>query len=302
MDLGATICRPRAPDCAACPLQPRLRRLRQRHSPKPSRAKAKAARPHRHGIAYWIERDGCVWLVRRPAKGHARRHGRAARAASGPTRRSSLARRSATVRHVFTHFALDLAVVARAEPTGRRLVAAARPTRRGRPADPLPPSRRGGPCVGGARLPPEPFFSGPGLDRADHLRADPRPASPSCCARRARQLSGADGLPAARRGRTARLGTVGDAADCSSASDGDAALLRLAGDAPSSARGVSAARPARSQRRGADLRARAQPRRLALPPSFLRQLRRDAHRSIAAAGRGAARVAAPSISRASTRS
>src|SRR3546814_13838834 len=30
---------------------------------------AKKAKPQRHGVAHWIERDGCIWLVRRPEKG-----------------------------------------------------------------------------------------------------------------------------------------------------------------------------------------------------------------------------------------
>ena len=29
----------------------------------------KKAKPHRHGVAHWIERDSQIWLVRRPDKG-----------------------------------------------------------------------------------------------------------------------------------------------------------------------------------------------------------------------------------------
>src|SRR3546814_16533866 len=29
----------------------------------------KKAKPHRHGVAWWIERDGAIWLTRRPDKG-----------------------------------------------------------------------------------------------------------------------------------------------------------------------------------------------------------------------------------------
>ena len=56
---------------------------------------------------------------------------------------------------------------------GRGLVAAARSPRRSGPSDPLPKGRRGRACQPWTDLPPEPFFSGPGLDRADALRADP---------------------------------------------------------------------------------------------------------------------------------
>lgn len=69
MDLGATICTPRAPHCLACPLRDACRghalgapESYPRKSPKP-------ARPERHGTMFWLERDGAVLLVRRPARG-----------------------------------------------------------------------------------------------------------------------------------------------------------------------------------------------------------------------------------------
>ena len=83
--------------------------------PAPQGARAAAAQ---HGVAYWIERDGHVWLVRRPAEGLL--GGMAALPGSDwtetppPPQPPSLG----TVRHVFTHFSLDLAIVARAEPVG----------------------------------------------------------------------------------------------------------------------------------------------------------------------------------------
>ena len=70
MDLGATICRPKAPRCgrlpAPLPMRAHSRAARPKRFPA---AKAKRARPLRHGIAWWIERDGKVWLVRRPPRG-----------------------------------------------------------------------------------------------------------------------------------------------------------------------------------------------------------------------------------------
>jgi A/G-specific adenine glycosylase len=69
MDLGATVCTPRAPRCPACPL---AADCRGRDIGEPERFPAKLAkptRPLRHGRAFWIERDGAVWLVRRPAAG-----------------------------------------------------------------------------------------------------------------------------------------------------------------------------------------------------------------------------------------
>ena len=110
MDLGATVCRPRTPNCAACPLAGDCA-ARALGSPEAfPRRKPKAVRPLRHGTAWWIERDGAVWLVRRPAKGLL--GGMAAlpgnewtdqpQGAAGPT--------LGIVRHVFTHFSLDLRI------------------------------------------------------------------------------------------------------------------------------------------------------------------------------------------------
>ena len=48
----------------------------------------------------------------------------------------------------------------------------------------------------GVPLPPKPFFSGPGLDRADLLRARPERLAELCAREDARQLVWAEGLPA----------------------------------------------------------------------------------------------------------
>ena len=110
MDLGATICRPRNPDCGRCPLSGDCRALAI-GTPEAFPVKApRKARPVRYGVAQWIERDGALWLVRRPAKGLL--GGMAAlpgpewgdAAAAGPV--------LAEVVHGFTHFELRLAVVA----------------------------------------------------------------------------------------------------------------------------------------------------------------------------------------------
>jgi A/G-specific adenine glycosylase len=115
MDLGATICRPRAPDCPACPLRDDCA-ARASGTPEAfPEPKVKQARPTRHGIARWIERDGALWLVRRPPKGML--GGMAA--LPGPEwtdEAQPLAARPLThVRHVFSHFALELAVVSGGE-------------------------------------------------------------------------------------------------------------------------------------------------------------------------------------------
>jgi A/G-specific adenine glycosylase len=116
MDLGATICRPKKPDCLACPL---AEDCLARQSGAPERipaAKAGRLRPHRHGIAWWIEHDGSIWLVRRPAKGML--GGMAALPGPEWSDAPPAVQRLATVSHGFTHFTLDLHVVAQAEPAG----------------------------------------------------------------------------------------------------------------------------------------------------------------------------------------
>jgi A/G-specific adenine glycosylase len=117
MDLGATICRPRKPRCPSCPLQTNCAAYASGDPEAFPAPKPRGKRPHRHGVAYWIERDGRVWLVRRPAKGLL--GGMTALPGSDwsegdPGRRGSIG----TVRHLFTHFSLDLHLVPASEPVG----------------------------------------------------------------------------------------------------------------------------------------------------------------------------------------
>ena len=116
MDLGAQICRPKAPACGACPLAGDCRAFALGTPEAFPAPKARKIRPQRHGVAWWIERDGCVWLVRRPAKGML--GGMAALPGpewqDSPVAEPTIAR----VRHVFTHFALDLAILPATRPEG----------------------------------------------------------------------------------------------------------------------------------------------------------------------------------------
>lgn len=114
MDLGATICTPRAPRCLLCPLAPHCAG-RETGPEQYSVKAAKAAKPQRSGRAFWIERNGMVWLVRRADKGmlggmralpddgwSARSDGRGEAPLAGNWAAAG------SVRHGFTHFDLDL--------------------------------------------------------------------------------------------------------------------------------------------------------------------------------------------------
>ena len=121
MDLGATICTPREPRCLLCPLAPMCD---GRKTGEPARFPVKSAKkpkPLRRGRAYWTERDGAVWLVRREGKGMLR--GMRALpgdgwSAQGDGSGGLEGERLGIVRHGFTHFDLELAVDRLAEPVG----------------------------------------------------------------------------------------------------------------------------------------------------------------------------------------
>jgi A/G-specific adenine glycosylase len=69
MDLGATICRPKAPLCDRCPVSAHCAALATGAPETWPRKTAKAERPHRYGVAYVLTRGAEVALVRRPPKG-----------------------------------------------------------------------------------------------------------------------------------------------------------------------------------------------------------------------------------------
>jgi A/G-specific adenine glycosylase len=116
MDLGAAICRPKAPLCRSCPLAASCRAFALGTPETFPQPKIRKARPQRHGLAHWIERDGCIWLVRRPTKGVL--GGMAALPGPDWEDEPLAGPAIARVRHVFTHFTLELAVVPTREPWG----------------------------------------------------------------------------------------------------------------------------------------------------------------------------------------
>jgi A/G-specific adenine glycosylase len=119
MDLGAIVCRPKAPLCDRCPLATDCAALAGSAPETYPRRTAKAERPHRHGVAYVLTRRGDIALVRRPPQGllggmlalptsewRARRWSDAEALAAAPA--SADWRGVGEVEHGFTHFTLTL--------------------------------------------------------------------------------------------------------------------------------------------------------------------------------------------------
>ena len=118
MDLGATICRPRTPLCCDCPISGLCAAFASGTPEAFPARKAKAKKPVRYGIAEWIEQDGAIWLVRRPSRGllggMPALPGTEWSGERAADSRPVLGR----IRHVFTHFALELDIVRGHDPAG----------------------------------------------------------------------------------------------------------------------------------------------------------------------------------------
>ena len=111
MDLGATICTPRAPACGICPVRTDCRARARADIEKLPVKPPKKAKPQRYGVAWWIERDDAIWLVRRPGKGMLG----GMRALPGGEWTDAAPPESGLVHvdHGFTHFDLRLTLVVR---------------------------------------------------------------------------------------------------------------------------------------------------------------------------------------------
>lgn len=118
MDLGATICTARDPRCTSCPLSDQcLGRIGGNPAALPVKA-PKRVRPERSGRAFWIGKQGAVWLVHRAGTGllggmralpddgwNAGCDGAGEPPLHGPWARAG------SVQHIFTHFSLNLSVL-----------------------------------------------------------------------------------------------------------------------------------------------------------------------------------------------
>jgi A/G-specific adenine glycosylase len=128
MDLGATVCTPRAPACGICPLTSACAARRAGVAAELPRRAEKAARPVRHGTAWLALRDdGTVLVETRPASGLL---GGMLGLPGGPWSETPPQPRApfaadwrdlGEVRHTFTHFHLILRL------RGARLPACAAP-------------------------------------------------------------------------------------------------------------------------------------------------------------------------------
>jgi A/G-specific adenine glycosylase len=128
MDLGATICTPRAPQCLICPLRAHCAGAIHGDAARFPAKAVKPERPARHGVAFFLTRRGNVLLTRRPPEGLL---GGMAALPSTPWREEPWGQEASAhapsdtgwralgaVSHVFTHFSLTLEVWAGNELKG----------------------------------------------------------------------------------------------------------------------------------------------------------------------------------------
>jgi A/G-specific adenine glycosylase len=125
MDLGATVCTPKKPRCILCPWREECRGRQLGIAERLPAQRAKPPKPVRRGVAFWALRpDGAVLLRRRPETGLL---GGMMEVPSTPWREAAWSTEEArsaapfrakwrplagVVRHSFTHFHLELAVLA----------------------------------------------------------------------------------------------------------------------------------------------------------------------------------------------
>ena len=121
MDLGAMVCRPKAPLCERCPLEPHCLARRGGAPETYPRKSARPDRPRRYGAAFVLTCGGQVALVRRPPRGLLggmlalpttdwRPAPPGANQAVREAPVSAPWRHAGAIEHVFTHFALTLQV------------------------------------------------------------------------------------------------------------------------------------------------------------------------------------------------
>ena len=133
MDLGASLCTPRSPQCILCPWQSACRGRALGIAETLPRRRARPEKPTRRGFAYWAVRpDGSVLLRKRPENGllggmmevpstewREAAVDEAVARQQAPVK-AAWVRLPGTVRHTFTHFHLELTVLAGETATGAK--------------------------------------------------------------------------------------------------------------------------------------------------------------------------------------
>jgi A/G-specific adenine glycosylase len=120
MDLGATICTPKSPNCPICPWTEHCAARPSGRAAELPRKQPKKTVPVRRGVAFWIARDdGAVLLRRRPEKGllggmmevpSTPWGERPARPGDHAPLQADWKKLKGLVAHTFTHFHLELEV------------------------------------------------------------------------------------------------------------------------------------------------------------------------------------------------
>ena len=146
MDLGATLCSPKRPACALCPWADScVARARGAQETFPRKTPKREGRLRRGAAFVVLRADGCVLLRRRPDKGllasmtevpgsdwsHEFDVAKARRSAPQLQAAMKWRRLPGAVRHVFTHFPLELTVFVAPAPRGLRAPKGAHWVRRG---------------------------------------------------------------------------------------------------------------------------------------------------------------------------
>ena len=122
MDLGATVCTPRNPQCQRCPWMNTCQAYAEGNPAAYPYKAAKTERPTRRGLAFWLEAEGHVWLRRRPPTGllggmaevpstdWTTDYAYKTALATAPVK-AKWQRLPGNTVHIFTHFRLELDVV-----------------------------------------------------------------------------------------------------------------------------------------------------------------------------------------------
>jgi A/G-specific adenine glycosylase len=125
MDLGATVCTPRNPQCIICPLSPVCDGRKLNRADQFPKKVPKKAKPTRRGIVFWaVDKNGAVLIRRRPEKGllggmmefpstewDETIWSEKVALEFAPVSAPSWQRLPGLVRHTFTHFHLELTVM-----------------------------------------------------------------------------------------------------------------------------------------------------------------------------------------------